>query len=175
MGTGCGRPWSKRTSALKVAHLFDRIRRARNGTYRVKLPDEERALLRTLPAQLRELLQSDDAALERLFPPAYPDDTKRNEEYNRLMRGDLVSARMSSVDVMEQTIDQEVLDEDQLVAWLGALNDLRLILGTRLDVSEDMYGDEMPDDDPRAPAFALYSYLGWLQEQVVEALAVGLP
>ena len=62
----------------------------------------------------------------------------------------------------------------QLVSWLGAINDLRLVLGTKLDVTEETYERQMPEDDPNAPGLALYFYLGWLEEQIVEALAGGL-
>ena len=72
---------------------------------------------------------------------------------------------------MESTLDAETLDEDQLAAWLGTLNDLRLVLGTRLEVTEELYEEGMPRDDPRAPTFGLYQYLGWLEENVVAALA----
>ncbi len=51
----------------------------------------------------------------------------------------------------------------------SALNDIRLVIGTKLDVSEDP-SFEISDDDPDAPAFAIYAYLGWLLEQVVDAL-----
>ena len=155
--------------------LARRVKRTRKGDFAVKLPDHERELLATLPAQLRELLDSDDPATERLFPPAYAADPERDEEYQRLVHDDLVRSRRTAIDVMEATLDQERLSEEELSAWLSALNDLRLVLGTKLDVSEDMYADGVPPDDPRAPAFALYGYLGWLQEQVVEALAAGLP
>jgi len=131
-------------------------------------------VLRTLPSQLRALLRSDDPALERLFPPAYAEDPELEEEYRRLVREDLVASRQSSLDVMESTIDATRLDEEKVLAWLGALNDLRLVLGTRLEVTEDLYEKGLPQDDPRAPAFAVYGYLGWLQEQVVEALAAGV-
>ena len=67
------------------------------------------------------------------------------------------------------------LDEAQLEAWLGALESLRLVLGTQLDVTEETYAAELDPDDPSAPALALYGYLSWLQEQAVEALAAGLP
>ena len=155
---------------------FRRVRRTRKGEFVLRLPSEERALLRSLPGQLRELLATDDPALERLFPPAYTDDEAANEEYRWLMRDDLVAGRMGALEVMEATVDAEHLDEDQLTAWLSALNDLRLVLGTRLDVTEDM-SDDPPIDpgDPRAPAFAVYSYLGVLEEQVVSALSAGLP
>lgn len=151
-----------------------RIRRTRDGHYEVRLDPWERNLLRSLPGQLRDLLATDDPALERLYPPAYSSDDDQNAEYSRLMRDDLTAGRQSCIDVMERTIDAGRLDEDQMSAWLGALNDLRLVLGTRLDVTEEMYEQQLPDDDPRAGAFALYAYLGVLEEQVVDALARGL-
>ena len=152
------------------------ISRARDGSYVVSLQRWERDLLRTLPSQLRDLLSSDpdDPALERLYPPAYLDDDERNDEYRRLMRGDLTTRRLTALDVMEATIDEPRLDEEQLVAWMGAINDVRLVLGTRLDVTEDPLEEQVSEDDPRAPAFSLYAYLGYLQEHVVEALASGL-
>jgi len=148
-----------------------RVVRTRRGDFRLHLPDAERDVLRSLPGQLRELLATEDPALDRLFPPAYPDDQARNREYQDLVQADLTASHLSSIDVMEATIDADRLDEDQLVAWMGAINDLRLVLGTRLDVTEDLYEEGMPESDPRMPSFVLYVYLGWLEEQVVEALA----
>jgi hypothetical protein len=150
-----------------------RIRRTRRGDYQLRIPEVERGILRTLPGQLRDVLASDDPALTRLFPPAYGEDAERNEEFERLVKGDLMAHRLTSLDVMEATIDAERVDEEQLLAWLGAINDLRLILGTRLDVSEEDL-PEVEETDPRAGAFALYYYLGWLEEQVVEELASGV-
>ena len=152
---------------------FDRrrVKRARGGEFQLRLPPEERDLLRTLPNQLRELLLTDDPSLRRLFPPAYLDDPEREEDYRRLMADDLLRRRQAALDIVEETIDAERVDEEQLTAWMGAINDLRLVLGTRLDVSEDMDIEELEDDDPLTPAFALYGYLGWLQEQIVAALA----
>jgi hypothetical protein len=151
--------------------LGRRVKRTRKGEYQLRLPPEERELLRDLPAQLRDVLASDDPALRRLFPPAYKDDAALEAEYRHFMGDDLLASHTKSLQAMEDTIDAEVVDEDQLVGWLGALNDLRLVLGTRLDVTEDMYDHEMDPGDPRAPAFAMYTYLGWLQEQVVDALS----
>jgi hypothetical protein len=148
-----------------------RVTRTRDGDFRLRLPKGERDILRSLPGQLRELLTTDDPALERLFPPAYPDDPARNLEYEELVRAELTASHLTSIDVMEATIDAERLDEDQLVAWMGAINDLRLVLGTRLEVTEELYEEGMPEGDPRMPSFVLYTYLGWLEEQVVEALA----
>jgi len=147
-----------------------RVKRTRRGDFELHLPREERTLLHSLPYQLRELLSSDDPALERLFPPAYPDDSDLESEYERLVRGDLMQQRLSSVDVMARTIDSSRLTEEQLLAWLSALNDLRLILGTKLGATEDTDPEDIADEDPLAPSYALYYYLGWLEEQIVEAL-----
>jgi hypothetical protein len=55
------------------------------------------------------------------------------------------------------------------------LNDLRLVLGTRLDVNETTFADGLDPRDPDAPELALYGYLSWLQEQAVETAAAVLP
>jgi hypothetical protein len=145
-----------------------------SGGFRLRLSRQERDILRDLPGQLREILESDDPALRRLFPPAYQDDPEREAEYHRLVHDDLVAGRRRALEVMESTVDARRLDEEQLTAWLGALNDLRLVLGTRLDVTEDEYDRELSQDDPRSGAMSLYHYLGWLEAQAVEALAEGL-
>ena len=141
--------------------------------FRLRLSRQERDILRDLPGQLREILESDDPALHRLFPPAYQEDPEREAEYRRLVRDELVAGRRRALEVMESTVDARRLDQEQLTAWLGALNDLRLVLGTRLDVTQDD-DRELPQDDPRAAAMALSHYLGWLEAQAVDALTEGL-
>jgi hypothetical protein len=150
-----------------------RIERTRDGAVRLRLPREERELLRTLPAQLRALLDEapDDPSLERLFPPAY-DDAKSEDEYRRLMRDELLDGRRRALEVVEETLDRDRLSTEQAQAWLTALNDLRLVLGTRLGVREDELLERLDPADPRAPGLGLYAYLSWLQEQLVEALEV---
>jgi Domain of unknown function (DUF2017) len=149
------------------------VHRIRGGRFRLRLTDEEREVLRALPGQLREILDTDDPSLRRLHPPAYQDDPEREAEYRRLVRDDLLRLRLQALEVMEATIDAGTLDQEQMAAWLAAINDLRLVLGTRLDVTEEMYEQGIPPEDPRAATFALYQFLGWLEEQVVAALAAG--
>jgi hypothetical protein len=74
---------------------------------------------------------------------------------------------------MERTIDALRVSEEEILAWLSALNDLRLVLGTKLGATEDTDPEDIAEDDPLAPSYALYHYLGWLEEQVVEALNTG--
>jgi len=149
-----------------------RVRRTRKGDYQLRLSAEERALLRSLPGELRDILDGEDPALGRLFPPAYTSDPVHDAEYQMLMHQELRQRHEQALAVMEQTVESDRVDENQLHAWSTALNDLRLVLGTRLDVTEDM--DEVDPEDPRAPAFALYGYLTWLQGEIIEALAAAL-
>jgi hypothetical protein len=152
-----------------------RIERDSKGGYRLRLPTEERKLLRALPAQLRDVLRTDDPSLQRLFPPAYPDDREADDEFRRLMRDELLEGKLAALLVVEETADADHLTGKQLEAWLGALESLRLFLGTQLDVTEQTYEQELDPSDPSAPALALYGYLSWLQEQAVEALSSSLP
>ena len=154
--------------------LKPRIRRTRKGEFVLNIPTEERDALRSLPGQLRDLLATDDTALERLFPPAYPHDLQAQADYASITHDDLRATKLTSIEVMERTIDAEYLDEEQLLAWLGSINDLRLVFGTRLGVTEETDERSFAPEDPRAFAFALYAYLGWLEEQAVEALAAGI-
>lgn len=130
--------------------------------------------MRDLPDQLRTLLEAPDEgdpAVDRLFPPGYADEhADRNAEYAVLTRDDLTERRLAGVAEMASTIDADRLTEEQLLAWLGAINDLRLVLGVRLDVTEETVAEDF-EGDPRAPTFALYGYLSWLEEDIVTALS----
>ena len=156
-----------------------RVRRLRDGRYALRLDEQERELLRALPAQLLELLASDgdDPSLARLFPPAYAnsEDAEREADYRRLMGSDLLDRHRGALETLRVTAGAEALTEEELAAWLAGINELRLVLGTRLDVSEDEEFDPDPSpDDPRGAGLALYYWLGMLQEQLVEAAADAL-
>ena len=151
-----------------------RFERAGRGEVRLRLPRTERAVLRSLPAELRSLLadEPEDPTLERLFPPAY-EDAEDESEYRKLMHDELLDGRRQALAVVEETVEHDRLSAEQAQAWLTALNDLRLVLGTRLGVTEEMFLEAVDPRDPRAPEMALYVYLSWLQEQLVEALEPG--
>ena len=117
--------------------------------------------------------RTDDPTLRRLFPTAYHDDPDRDREYQQLVRDELLERRLAALTLVEETASAEQLDEAGLTGWLTALNDLRLVLGTRLDVSED--DAEVDPDDPDAPAHVVYHYLGMLLGEVVDALEGDLP
>ena len=76
------------------------------------------------------------------------------------------------MDSLSNSGDKLVLSDGQVPAWLGSLNDLRLVLGTRLEITDD--GHEIPEDlDPEDPTFGLhhiYDWLTYLQESLVQAM-----
>ncbi|MEO7836091.1 MAG: DUF2017 family protein [Acidimicrobiales bacterium] len=146
------------------------------GGVKLRIAKEEREVLRGLPGQLRQLMDEDpdDPAVLRLFPPAYRDRPDHEHEYRRLMGDDLKDRRLAALAAMEETVDADVLTPEQAGGWLRALNDLRLVLGTRLDVKDDTFANDIDESDPRAGALALYGYLSILEEELVEALAKGV-
>jgi Domain of unknown function (DUF2017) len=153
------------------------IERTADGDFRLALSGDERELLRGLPGQLRSLLDADpaDSALRRLFPPAYEEDPEDEAEYRRLMGEELLDGRRAALETLETTAGRDRLSEEDVHAWIGALNDLRLVLGTRLDVTEDVYEGEPDPRDPLAPELAVYGYLTWLQDSLVSAVADAFP
>jgi hypothetical protein len=162
-----------------VAGSFKRVAGDR---VRVRLGHDEVAILKGLPDQLRTVLteDADEPVNQRLFPPAYLDvaDVEHDAEYQRLMHDDLVKEKLANLDLVGATLARGTasvrrwtveLTGEEAAAWLAVINDLRLALGVRLDITEDFDGD-VDDADPRAPALRLLSYLGWLEEQLLEAL-----
>ena len=160
--------------------MFKRLGRDR---IRVRLGLGEVAVLRGLPEQLRAVLTegADDPVNRRLFPPAYlePEDAERDAEYRRLMHDELVQGKLANLEVVTDTLARGSssirrwtvdLTAEEAAAWLGVLNDLRLALGVRLDITEDFDG-QVDEADPRAPGMHLLSYLGWLEEHLLEALS----
>jgi hypothetical protein len=157
------------------------VERQRDGSYAVHLSEPEQLLVKSLLAQLRTLIRTETAGevtegsgVRRLFPTAYPQREDLEAEYQGMVRDDLVAKRLAAIDEVEATITLPIVDDEQLTTWLTTFNDLRLVLGTRLDVSED--DDPYVDpDDPNAAALVAYGYLGELLESTVIALSQALP
>lgn len=149
--------------------------RGRDGTFTVRLDEEERRLLGSLPAQLASLVETEpeDPWLQRLFPTAYPKDPEREQEWRLLMSVDLHDRRREQLQTLTETAGAASLTEAELMAWAQALNDLRLYLGTRLDLGEDSEVEDFADEDDQQ-LFVLYSWLGLLQEETIQALAQAL-
>ena len=143
------------------------------GRFRVQLRTAERQLLQRLPNEALAMVDGNDPAARRLFPVAYPQNEAAEAEYRLSVGAELVKARRACLQMLAETALQPVIDEEQLGQWTAALETLRLMLGTQLDVTEDM---ALPaPGDPRAAPVALYHFLSSLQDEAVQALVALLP
>lgn len=131
--------------------------------------------------------EPEDPVLARLFPTAYPEDEEAAGEFRRFTEGTLRSgkaaAAASIIDALESAglpdqpedglfIDVE-LDQETAMSWMRSFTDMRLAIGTRLEVEEgdEDYWERLPDDDPRSQVHDVYQWLGYLQETLVGALS----
>ncbi len=137
--------------------------------YAISLEPTIRDLLGHVLEELRDaLLMGDRDSLRRLYPPAYADDEARQADYDALVRDDLLARRLDAIDTVEATVDAGEVTGAELEAWVGVINDVRLVLGTRLDVSEEQRG--VPADHPDAFAHDVYDLLSQLLGLAVDAL-----
>ena len=153
---------------------FDRwrrgpIRRVGEDRYAAELDEHLRTLVGGLVDDLGALLETDDPRLVRLFPPPYGDDEERNAGYAVLAGAELREQRLAALDQVSEHLDATELDEDQLMAWMRSINDIRLVMGTMLGIDDDTGPPDGDEDD--AAAYGVYEFFGALLETIVAALA----
>ena len=127
----------------------------------------------------------DAPVLARLLPDFSTDDAQLSGALRELHEPELIAAKNGAAAVVMETLPAAAgallddlpagggrleLSPDRADAWLAALNDVRLALGTALDVSEDM-PDELPPDDPRAGHLGVYHWLTYVQDGLVQSRA----
>lgn len=149
------------------------FRRRRDGLS-LTLPEHERALLADLVAQLVAVLEGGDPgdpAVARLLPSAYPDDEEAAAEFRRFTADDLTTRKVANARRVLDDLGPPAatrLDEAGQQSWLRTLTDLRLVLGSRLGVTDE---GPAPTDDPAALVMHdVFDWLGYLQESLVQAL-----
>ena len=119
----------------------------------------------------------DDPVLARLLPDGYRDDPDAANEFRKYTESSLRSAKQRAAQEMLDTLPEAggrvQLTHDQAHAWLKALNDVRLALGVRLNVTEEFEQQwgRLRADDPQWAAYEVYAWLGAVQESLVQALA----
>ncbi len=145
------------------------IRVLPDDRFEILFPEPITAMLAEYGRQLGQILDDDDPGLRRLFPSAYPDDPDLDAAYTILARSELADARRAEIAVLNDTVDAESVSRDELLSWMRVTNDLRLVLGTRLDVSEDDL-----EDEEGSPAHEVYHVLGLVLDEIVAALSSGL-
>ena len=149
----------------------------RSGSgYVLHLGKDERALVARLLDELRSLITepADPELVRRLYPVVHPDNPERESEYQRLMRDELVASRLAGIATVKEALagggnaKRVTFDENELVAFMQALNGVRLVLGTILDITDD---DEDAPEHALVPEYQLYAYLSWVLDSAVHALS----
>ncbi len=176
------------------------FKREEDDTFVVVFSPSEREVLINLSGQLIEILAErvdiededplaemvgitghdsppDDAVLFRLLPNAYSDPVE-SAEFRRYTESTLRAKKREHAMNMRKLLlkdDSDIsLNEQGAQAWLGAMNDIRLALGVRLNVEDNSYDhfELLSPEDPMQAVFAVYSWLGWLEESLVNTLMV---
>ena len=130
---------------------------------------------------LSDAPRPDDPALLRLFPDAYSGDTEEAREaardFRRYTESDLRSGKREAAAAVLAAVPtgggSVLLDRDDCDRWLACLNDLRLVLGTRLEVTEDTEAEDLPEELHQL--YAVYGWLGWAQESLLACLVPRAP
>lgn len=143
----------------------------------IAIAEQETELLRRLVREYLEVLDSetpDEAVMKRLFPDASVDDEEVRNSYRDLTNDSLADHKKETGRTALRTLGDEgpldgSLNDEERDAWMVLLTDLRLVLGTRLNVDEDKMSMEPDPNDPEQWPLALIHYLGWLQESLVKA------
>ncbi|MGH3246683.1 MAG: DUF2017 domain-containing protein [Trebonia sp.] len=118
-----------------------------------------------------------DPVLARLLPDAYTGDPESAGEFRKYTESSLREAKKYFAQTLLETIPPKggrvKLNADQARDWLRALNDVRLMFGVRLEVTEDFEEQLVSLDpkDPRLAAFEVYGWLGAVQESLVRAIS----
>jgi hypothetical protein len=152
-------------------------------------PDEVRVLRKVateVVALLTDGFDHGDPVVGRLFPDAYPQDATESAEFRRYTEGDLKTGKIDQAGAVLATLPAESggevrLDGETAEAWLRAINDARLAMGVRLEITgaTDLEAelDREHRRDPHSSRMfqlSVYAYLGYLQESLLHAL-VGFP
>ena len=180
------------------------FKRHGENEYQAKFSESEREVLINLAEQIIELLAErvdhahedplaamvgitthdappEDEVLLRLLPNAYADDEAASEfrrytesTLREKKRAHAMALRSNLINSGDAAID---LDHDGAMAWLGALNDIRLALGVRLKIEDSAqeHLELLKPDDPLRAVYAVYTWLGWLQESLIDALMDDAP
>jgi hypothetical protein len=175
------------------------FKRHGDHSYIAEFGDSEREVLLNLCEQIIELLAErtddghedplaamvgitshdsppDDEVLHRLLPNAYADqvDAAEFRRYTESTLRQKKQAHAISMRIHLKTADDGIvdLDHDNANAWLGAINDIRLALGVRLKVEKRSQEELelLAPDDPLRGVYGVYTWLGWLQGTLLEAL-----
>ena len=172
----------QRTATGRVVLRADKVERgllasvARQVIDLVKpeeMPEDADPLAAALGWTEGDVGPSDDPAVARLLPNAYADEAE-SADFRRFTERDLRQTKVQHATTVLEEIERsgEKITVGSPESWLGTLNDARLAIGTRIQISEDNHEElaGLSEDDPRAGLFHVYDWLTFLQESLVRCL-----
>ena len=120
----------------------------------------------------------EDPALARLLPDGYREDPAAAAEFRRYTEPELRAEKRRKAETVLDCLSRIphggklTLTVEEAGSWLTGLNDLRLVLGTRLGIVEDdqELQQNSDPDDPRNYLISVYYYLSYLQESLIGGL-----
>jgi len=138
-----------------------------------EMPEDADPLAAALGWTEGDVGPSDDPAVARLLPNAYADEAE-SADFRRFTERDLRQTKVQHATTVLEEIERsgEKITVGSPESWLGTLNDARLAIGTRIQISEDNHEElaGLAEDDPRAGLFHVYDWLTFLQESLVRCL-----
>jgi len=138
-----------------------------------EMPEDADPLAAALGWTEGDVGPSDDPAVARLLPNAYADEAE-SADFRRFTERDLRQTKVQHATTVLEEIERsgEKITVGSPESWLGTLNDARLAIGTRIQISEDNHEElaGLTEDDPRAGLFHVYDWLTFLQESLVRCL-----
>jgi hypothetical protein len=150
-----------------------------DGAPDAEAPDEAAAIAGFSWPDSDPITVPDDPAIRRLLPDAYRDDPEAAAEFRRYTDAPMREGMRADVDVVRATLagigaaGHATLDDDTAQAWLRVLNRLRLVLAERLGIERAEDQDELDrldEDDPRHAPYEVYSWVGYVLSELLEAL-----
>ena len=143
-----------------------------DGSFEVKILNWQHRMLESLIPEIRELLVTGNSpSIRRLFPTAYPNDPDADASYQELVHDELLDSLLTALDRVECNLGTSHLSQTELHQWMQAINSIRLVVGTRLDVSEDDDPSTVLDEtNPDRQLWLMYQLLTEMLSIIVNAL-----
>jgi hypothetical protein len=166
--------WLEPAEASLIADLVDQVRQLL-ATRRTESPADPLAALTGMT--VGPSTPPTDPAVARLLPDFHAEDTELSAGLRVLHEPDLIAekdaAAVALLDSLPRGGGTVRLDDATAQAWLSALNDVRLALGVRLEITDDAEPAGVTDD-PDGQTAAMYHTYRWLsavQDSLVSALS----
>ncbi len=152
---------------------------ARNFAHHYQSDDPFAQLMAATLMNMEPLSAPEDPVLNRLLPNAYADPDAADEfrkytepRLRQIKQQHLMYLREQLVFPVDHELPKADIAITDAQQWLIAINDVRLALAVRLNVTPDSFEkfELLPDTDPQKSLFAVYFWLGGIQEKLIEHL-----